>query len=74
MREQTNKILKTLCVYMLVISMMLSSLVGSWDVMAAGIEAPKINKVFYDAITISGKGVHRGKIGTKTVRGTIHVK
>ena len=43
MREQTNKILKTLCVYMLVISMMLSSLVGSWDVMAAGIaQNPKI--------------------------------
>ena len=37
MREQTNKILKTLCIYMLVISMMLSNLVGSLDVMAAGI-------------------------------------
>ncbi len=44
MREQTNKILKTLCIYMLVISMMLSNLVGSLDVMAAGIATkPKIN-------------------------------
>ena len=41
MREQTNKILKTLCIYMLVISMMLSSLVGSWDVMAAEVKAPE---------------------------------
>lgn len=58
---------------MLVISMMLSSLVGSWDVMAAGIEAPKINKVFYDATTISGTKLHRGYIGGKQARGTVHV-
>lgn len=73
MREQTNKILKTLCIYMLVISMMLSNLVGSWDVMAAGIPAPTIDKVFYDATTISGAGVHRARVGSKTVRGTIYV-
>ena len=54
MREQTNKILKTLCIYMLVISMMLSSLVGSWDVMAA-VEKPTVNPVFSGAETITGK-------------------
>lgn len=73
MREQTNKILKTLCIYMLVISMMLSNLVGSLDVMAAGVPAPTIDKVFYDATTISGAGVHRARVNKKTVRGIIHV-
>ncbi|MDK8276930.1 MAG: hypothetical protein QP763_07675, partial [Peptoniphilus duerdenii] len=58
---------------MLVISMMLSSLVGSWDVMAAGIEAPTIDKVFYDATTISGAGVHKERINRKNVFGVIHV-
>lgn len=53
--------------------MMLSSLVGSWDVMAAGIEAPTINKVFYDAKTISGGNVHRQRVSGKVERGTIHV-
>lgn len=73
MREQTNKILKTLCIYMLVISMMLSNLVGSLDVMAAGVPAPTIGKVFYDATTISGAGVHRARVSGKLVRGIIHV-
>lgn len=73
MREQTNKILKTLCIYMLVISMMLSNLVGSLDVMAEGVPAPTIGKVFYDATTISGAGVHRARVSGKTVRGKIHV-
>ncbi|PMC81777.1 InlB B-repeat-containing protein [Anaerococcus hydrogenalis] len=36
-------------------------------------EAPTISKVFYDATTISGGKVHRGKIGGKTARGTIYV-
>lgn len=59
---------------MLVISMMLSSLVGSWDVMAAGeIPAPKINDVFYGATSISGKDLHRDKVNKKTVRATVHV-
>ncbi|WP_285082541.1 hypothetical protein, partial [Peptoniphilus duerdenii] len=53
--------------------MMLSSLVGSWDVMAAGIEAPTIDKVFYDATTISGAGVHKERINRKNVFGVIHV-
>ena len=73
MREQTNKILKTLCVYMLVISMMLSSVAGSWQVMAAGIPAPTIDKVFYDATKISGGNVHRQRVSGKVERGTIHV-
>ena len=73
MREQTNKILKTLCIYMLVISMMLSNLVGSLDVMAEAVPAPTIDKVFYDATTISGAGVHRARVNKKTVIGIIHV-
>ena len=58
---------------MLVISMMLSSVAGSWQVMAAGIPAPTIDKVFYDATEISGAGVHRARVSGKTVRGIIHV-
>ena len=77
MREQTNKILKTLCVYMLVISMMLSSLVGSWDVMAAGIPEPTVNPVLIGNTTISGGNVHKAKVkvGKKTVNAiaTVHV-
>ena len=53
--------------------MMLSSLVGSWDVMAAGIPAPTIDKVFYDATKISGGNVHRQRVSGKVERGTIHV-
>ena len=73
MRGKTNKILKTLCIYTLVISMMLSSLVGSWDVMAAGIEAPTVTKAFIGTNTISGGNLHRGKINGKNARGTVHV-
>ena len=58
MREQTNKILKTLCIYMLVISMMLSNLVGSLDVMAAG-TAPKpvITMAAAGSKEVKGKGL-----------------
>ena len=73
MREQTNKILKTLCIYMLVISMTLSSLVGSLDVMAATVEAPTIDNVFYGATSISGKKLHRDRVGGKAVRATVYV-
>ena len=66
MREQTNKILKTLCIYMLVISMMLSSVAGSWQVMAAGIEAPKIDPVSIGATVVTGKGlIKRGQRNKK---------
>ena len=37
------------------------------------IETPTIDKVFYDATTISGGNLHRGKLNGKQVRGTIHV-
>ena len=73
MREQTNKILKTLCIYMLVITMMLSSLVGSWDVMAATVKAPTVNPVFYDATTISGANLAKAKVNKETVIATVHV-
>ncbi len=73
MKEKTNTILKKLCVYILVISMMFSSLVGSWDVMAAGIEAPTVTKAFIGTNTISGGNLHRGKINGKNARGTVHV-
>ena len=43
------------------------------DPVTAAIPAPTINKVFYDATTISGAGVHRARVSGKTVRGTIHV-
>ena len=58
MREQTNKILKTLCVYMLVISMMLSSVAGSWQVMAAGIATPlKITSAEAGSKEVKGSGL-----------------
>ena len=37
------------------------------------IPAPTIDKVFYDATTISGGNVHRARVGGKIVRGTIYV-
>ena len=37
------------------------------------IETPTIDKVFYDATTISGGNLHRGVLNGKQVRGTIHV-
>lgn len=37
------------------------------------IEAPTINDVFIGDKTISGKNLHRGKIGGKNARGTVHV-
>ena len=73
MREQTNKILKTLCVYLLVISMMLSSLVGSWDVMAAGLRAPKINPVSPGVTEITGSGALKKAVGGSPVYATVHV-
>ena len=73
MREKTNKILKTLCVYMLVISMMLSSLVGSWDVMAAAVKAPTVDPVFYDATTISGGNLAKTRVNKQLVIATVHV-
>ena len=59
MREQTHKILKTLFIYMLVISMMLSSLVGSWDVMAEEkpLQKPTLDPVSIGAKVVSGKGL-----------------
>ena len=43
------------------------------EAVGAGIPAPTINKVFYDATSISGAGVHRARVSGKTVRGIIHV-
>lgn len=44
------------------------------DAVAEGqIEAPTINDVFVGDKTISGKNLHRGKIGGKNARGTVHV-
>ncbi|WP_308553175.1 Rib/alpha-like domain-containing protein, partial [uncultured Peptoniphilus sp.] len=58
MREQTNKILKTLCIYMLVISMMLSSVAGSWQVMAAGIaKEPTITSAAAGSKEVKGGGL-----------------
>ena len=37
------------------------------------IDAPTINDVFIGDKTISGKNLHRGKIGGKNARGTVHV-
>ena len=58
---------------MLVITMMLSSLVGSWDVMAATVKAPTVNPVFYDATTISGANLAKAKVNKETVIATVHV-
>ena len=37
------------------------------------IPAPTINKVFYDATSISGAKLHRARVGGKTVRATVYV-
>ncbi|ERT63232.1 SLH domain protein [Peptoniphilus sp. BV3AC2] len=62
---------------MLVISMMLSSLVGSWDVMAATIPEPTVNPVLIGDTTISGGNVYKTKVqvGKKKqiVIATVHV-
>ncbi|MBY0585075.1 SHIRT domain-containing protein [Murdochiella sp. Marseille-P8839] len=47
--------------------------IGGGAVARAAVPAPTIKKVFYDATTISGGGVHRGKLDGKTARGTVHV-
>ena len=48
---------------------------GAMEVYAAGeLQAPTINDVFYGATTISGKNLHRERVGSKTVRATVHVK
>ena len=58
---------------MLVISMMLSNLVGSLDVMAATVKEPSVNPVLYDATTISGGDLAKDKVNKKTVIATVHV-
>ena len=81
--EIKKKVIKPLCIYSLAFSMLLPSVASLADldinlggysvVQAAGIEEPTINKVFYDATSISGGKLHRGTIGGKQARGTIHV-
>ena len=71
---QTNKqISKRILTILLAFVMIFSNFIGAMEVFAAGIPAPTINKVFYDATTISGAGVHRAMVSGKTVRGTVHV-
>ena len=70
--DRRRRLFKTFTACLLAVAMLLSN-VGAMDVWAAGIEAPTINKVFYDATTISGGKLHRGRIGGKQARGTVHV-
>ena len=71
-RDGRRRLFKTFTACLLAVATLLSN-VGAMEVQAAGIEAPTINKVFYDATSISGGNVHRGKIDGKQARGTIHV-
>ena len=69
----SKKSFKWIMPFMMALIIFMSSILSTVEVNAAGIPAPTIDKVFYDATTISGAGVHRGRAGGKTVRGTIHV-
>lgn len=64
---------KPVCAFILAFMLIMTNLTGLVEVKAAGVPAPTIDKVFYDATEISGAGVHRARVGGKTVRGTIHV-
>lgn len=64
---------KSVCAFILAFMLIMTNLTGLVEVKAAGVPVPTIDKVFYDAITISGAGVHRARVSGKTVRGIIHV-
>ena len=73
MITKERKISKSFWALTLVLVMFLTNILGAGEVKAAGVPVPTINKVFYDATTISGAGVHRERVNKKTVRGTVHV-
>lgn len=73
MKNISGSTFRKLCAFILAFMLMITNMTGLVEVKAAGVPAPTIDKVFYDATTISGAGVHRGKINKQTVRGTIHV-
>ena len=64
---------KSVCAFILAFMLMITNITGLVEVKAAGVPAPTISKVFYDAATISGAGVHRARVSGKIVRGIIHV-
>ena len=64
---------KSVCAFILAFMLMITNITGLVEVKAAGVPAPTIDKVFYDATIISGAGVHRARVSGKTVRGTIHL-
>ena len=70
--DRRRRLFKTFTACLLAIAMLLSN-VGAANVWAAGIDAPTIDKVFYDATTISGAGVHVARVSGKLTRGTVHV-
>ncbi len=76
MKENKKRgIFKPLGAFLLALVMVLTHVVGVVEVQAKGaIEAPEINAVFYGAKTISGKKLHRDRVGNKTVRATVYVK
>lgn len=64
---------KSVCAFILAFMLMITNITGLVEVKAAGVPAPTIDKVFYDATIISGAGVHRARVSGKTIRGTIHL-
>ena len=71
--DARKKLFQSLGACFLAFVMILTNVLGAVEVHAAGIEAPTINKVYYDATSISGGNLHRGTIGGKQARGTVHV-
>lgn len=68
-----QRVFKSVCAFILAFMLMIANITGLVEVKAAGVPAPTIDKVFYNATTISGAGVHRARVSGKTVRGTINV-
>ena len=73
MEQEKKKVSRILWALTLVLMMLVTGVLGATEVSAAGIPAPTIDNVFYEATTISGGNVHRGRINNKTARGTIYV-
>lgn len=55
-QEISKKSFKRIMPFMMALIILISSVFSAVEVSAAGVPAPTIDKVFYDATTISGAG------------------